>query len=230
METSIQNAVVEDHNSQQKRGIRITLLVIAVFIAVVMAGFINKITTPRVLSDLELRANGTYVFEQPRIFKAFSLIDHRGQAFALEDLQGKWSLVFFGFASCPDICPTTLALLKQVKDQLHDDIRQQVQVIMVSVDPARDDVASLSQYMPHFDPEFIGLTGEFLEIKRLATQLSAAFVKVRTGDHPDDYTVDHSANIMLVNPRGHYHGFIKPPLDAPRIKLTLQSLVTRFNG
>ncbi len=217
-------------SDQQRRGIRITLAVIALFIAAVMAGFINKITTPRVLSDLELRANGTFVFEQPRIFKDFSLVNHKGQPFTLAQLEGKWSLVFFGFASCPDICPTTLALLKQVNDQLNDDIREQVQVIMVSVDPARDDVASLSQYMPHFDPEFIGLTGDFLEIKRLATQLSAAFVKVRTGEHADDYTVDHSANIMLINPRGHYHGFIKPPLDAPRVKLTLQSLVTRFNG
>lgn len=223
-------ATAQTHSDKQRRGIRITLLVIAVFVIAVLAGFINKITTPRVLSDLELRANGTFVFEQPRIFKDFSLLDQNGQPFTLENMEGKWTLVFFGFASCPDICPTTLALLKKVKAQLNDDIREQVQVVMVSVDPARDDVQSLSQYMPYFDPEFIGLTGEFLEIKRLATQLSAAFVKVRTGDHPDDYTVDHSANIMLVNPRGHYHGFIKPPLDAGRIKLTLQSLVTRFNG
>lgn len=231
MEGSVQEETDKASTAaQQKRGVRTTIAVIAVFIIAVMAGFINKITTPRVLSDMELRANGTFVFEKPRIFKNFNLVDHKGRPFTLQQLEGKWSLVFFGFASCPDVCPTTLALLKQARQQLNDDMREQVQVVMVTVDPARDDVAVLNQYMTHFDPEFIGLTGEFLEIKRLATQLSASFVKVRTGDHPDDYTVDHSANVLLVNPRGHFHGFIKPPLQAPRIKLSLQSLATRFDG
>lgn len=212
----------------QKRGIAITIGVILVFISLVMVGFINKITTPRILSPLELRANGTFVFDKPRIIKDFNLLDHKGEVFNLQQLQAKWSLMFFGFASCPDICPTTMAQLKQVKDQLDQDIRDQVQVIMVSVDPARDTVDKLALYMPYFDPEFIGLTGEFLEIKRLANQLNMAFVKVRTGDDPMDYSVDHSGNIALVNPRGHYHGFIKAPLDNGRIKLTLQSLVTTF--
>lgn len=212
----------------QKRGIAITIAVILIFITLVMAGFINKITTPRVLSALELRANGTFVFDKPRIINEFNLLDHSGEPFTLQQLQGKWSLMFFGFAACPDICPTTLAQLKQVKVQLDPDVRDQIQVVMVSVDPARDTVDKLAQYMPYFDPEFIGLTGEFLQIKRLANQLNMAFVKVRSGDDPMDYTVDHSANIALVNPKGHYHGFIKAPLDNARIKLTVQSLVTTF--
>jgi len=116
-------------------------------------------------------------------------------------------------------------MMKQVKSQLDADIEKQVQFVLVSVDPARDTVEQLSQYMPYFDPEFIGLTGEFLEIKRLANQMNMAFVKVPQGD---SYTIDHTANIALVNPYGHYHGFIKPPLDNARIKLTLQSIVSRF--
>ncbi len=210
---------------KQKRGVTITLVVIAVFVVVVMGLFLNKITTPRVLSPIELRVNGTFVFDQPRIFKDFSLQNHRGEAFTLEQLKGKWSLVFFGFTACPDVCPATLSMMKTVKSQLDDDIAEQVQFVLVSVDPARDTVEKLSEYMPYFDPEFIGLTGEFLEIKRLANQMNMAFVKVPQGD---SYTIDHTANIALVNPYGHYHGFIKPPLDNTRIKLTLQSIVSRF--
>lgn len=212
-------------NLQQKRGITITLVAIAVFVVVVMGLFLNKITTPRVLSPIELRANGTFVFDQPRIFKDFSLQNHRGEGFSLAQLKGKWSLVFFGFTACPDVCPATLSMMKTVKSQLDENIAEQVQFVLVSVDPARDTVERLSAYMPYFDPEFIGLTGEFLEIKRLANQMNMAFVKVPQGD---SYTIDHTANIALVNPYGHYHGFIKPPLDNTRIKLTLQSIVSRF--
>ncbi|MGH1373011.1 MAG: SCO family protein [Cellvibrionaceae bacterium] len=216
---------VTEMNQRQKRGITYTVVGIAVFVVVVMALFLNKITTPRVLSPIELRVNGTFVFDQPRIFKDFSLLDHRGQPFNLENFKDKWSLVFFGFTACPDVCPATLSMMKQVKGQLDDDIEEQVQFVLVSVDPARDTVEQLSQYMPYFDPEFIGLTGEFLEIKRLANQMNMAFVKVPQGE---SYTIDHTANIALVNPYGHYHGFIKPPLDNARIKLTLQSIVSRF--
>ncbi len=216
---------VTEMNQRQKRGITYTVVGIAVFVVVVMLLFLNKITTPRVLSPIELRVNGTFVFDQPRIFKDFSLVDHQGQPFSLDNLKDKWSLVFFGFTACPDVCPATLSMMKQVKSQLDDDIEAQVQFVLVSVDPARDTVEQLSQYMPYFDPEFIGLTGEFLEIKRLANQMNMAFVKVPQGE---SYTIDHTANIALVNPYGHYHGFIKPPLDNARIKLTLQSIVSRF--
>lgn len=217
----------EDQRKKQSRGIWLTVAGIVIFIAVVLGLFLNKITTPRVLSAMELRANGTYIFEQPRIFKDFALTDQQGQPFSLAQLEGKWSLLFFGFTHCPDVCPATLSLLKTVKEQLKPEIAAETQFVFVSVDPARDTVEQLSQYMPYFDSEFIGLTGEFLEIKRLSTQLNIAFVKVTQGD---GYTVDHSANIAIVNPYGHYQGFIKPPLDAARVKLTLQSIVTNFDG
>lgn len=219
--------IVTQQTPGQRRGVRLTVAVVVVFITVVMMLFINKITTPRVLSPNELRANGTHVFEQPRIVKDFALTDQHGKPFTLEQLQGKWSLLFFGFTHCPDVCPATLTQLKTVKQQLKPEIAAQTQFVLVSVDPARDTVAQLEQYMPYFDPEFVGLTGEFLEIKRFAMQLNMAFVKVTQGD---TYTVDHSANIAIVNPYGHYHGFVKAPLDEARLKLTLQSIITSFDG
>ena len=216
-------------STEQKRGVRLTVGAIVVFITVVMALFINKITTPRVLSNIELRANGTVVFEQPRVFKDFELLDQQGQSFSLAQLEGKWSLLFFGFTSCPDVCPATLSVLRDVKSKLDADIAEQVQFVLVTVDPARDTPGVMKDYVAYFDPEFVGVTGEFLQLKQLANQLNMAFVKVKQGPGFFDYTVDHSANIALVNPFGHYHGFIKSPPDSARIKLTLQSIVSTFD-
>ncbi|WP_390592774.1 SCO family protein [Simiduia litorea] len=210
---------------QQKRGIAITLGVIVAFIVVVMLLFINKITTPRVLSNLELQVHGTIVFEQPRIFKDLVLLDHKGEEFTKARFQGKWSFVFFGFTHCPDICPTTMAALSSWYKTLSPEVQQQTQIIMVSVDPARDSVEILAQYVPYFNADFIGLTGEFLPIKRFANQLNVAFTKVVQGD---DYTVDHSGIIAMINPRGDYHAFIKPPLNAENASLTYSSIRNSF--
>jgi protein SCO1/2 len=86
-------------------------------------------------------------------------------------------------------------------------------------------VATLAQYVPYFNEDFIGLTGEFLPIKRFANQLNVAFTKVVQGD---DYTVDHSGIIALINPKGDYHGFVKPPLDPAKLTLTYSSIRNSF--
>jgi len=228
----INAAVSPAPRKNQQRNIRLTIWVIVVFITTVMALFLNKITTPRVLSNMELRVNGTFVFDQPRIFKDFNLLNQHGEPFNLESLKGKWSLLFFGYTSCPDVCPSTLAVMRDMKSKMRsDEIAEQIQIALVTVDPARDTVEALKPYMNYFDPAFIGATGDFLEIKRLANQLNMAFVKVplQRAALPDGgYLVDHSANIALINPMGHYHGFVKAPLDEARMRLTLASIISRF--
>ena len=213
-------------DSTRQRGIRITVAVIVAFMLAVVWGFYNKITSPRVLNAVEMRANGTVVFENPRIISDFSLRNQSDQPVSVADLEGNWSLVFFGFTACPDVCPSTLAVMKKVKETLDDDFADQVNFVLVTVDPARDTSRQLKQYLAYFDADFSGWTGEFLDIKRFANQLNTAFVKVPQGE--GDYTIDHSAHVSIINPYGHYHGFIKSPPDAPRIKLTLQSIMTTF--
>src|SRR5690606_22138642 len=110
----------------------------------------------------------------------------KGEIFTEKNLQGKWTLMFFGFTHCPDICPTTLAKLAQVYKQLDTDLQKQTQVVMVSVDPARDTQEKLAEYMPYFNEDFIGVTGEFTEILKFSRNVNAVFNKVVTGD---DYTV-----------------------------------------
>jgi protein SCO1/2 len=215
----------ESQHLRQQRGIKKTILIIFAVIAVFFAGFLHKVMSPRVLSPQELSLNGAIAFENPRIINDFSLHDHNGKAFTLKQLQGQWTLIYFGFTSCPDVCPTTLAQLNRVVEKLGADAAKQVQVVMVTVDPARDTDAVLKPYVSYFNPNFVGVTGEFLELMKLTRNLNVAFNKVVTGD---SYTIDHTGNLIVVNPRGHYHGFLKPPFELARVKLTLKSMIAEY--
>lgn len=94
----------------QKRGVILTIACVAFFIAIVLMIFIQGINKPRIMSDSEMKINGFYQYEKPRVFKEFSLIDDNGDEFTSARFLGKWTLVFFGFTYCPDVCPTTLAV------------------------------------------------------------------------------------------------------------------------
>ncbi len=212
----------DSKTATQTRGIRLTIIGVLLFILVIVAGFVNRIGQPRVMSASEMQANGAYLLQTPRDIGDFELIDHRGQAFVPASLEGQWSLLFFGFTYCPDICPTTMAFLDQFVQQLEGTEAEDTQVIMVSVDPARDTVAQLASYVPFFNPGFIGVTGEFLDIHRFATALNTPFRKVPGQD--ENYLVDHSANVVLINPRGDYHAFFKAPLDLAQMKVTYRSI------
>ncbi len=213
-------------DAELRRRVLRTVAVVLGFIALVIVLFLNKFLSPRIMSPEELALNGAVVFEKPRIIPPFQLVDHRGEDFTLEQLQGKWTLMFFGFTTCPDICPTTLATLSQWYKKLDDDIRDKTQVILLSVDPGRDTPEKLATYVGHFDPTFIGVTGEFLPVKTLSDQLNVAFTKVMLDDA--NYTVDHSSHLVLINPYGHYHGIFKPPFQLGQLKTTYQSIVTQF--
>jgi protein SCO1/2 len=205
----------------QSRGVKITVLAIALFMLVIVGGFVYRIQQPRVMSDTEMKVNGFYLLETPRNFGEINLVDHHGEPFTRERLEGGWTLVFFGFTYCPDICPTTMSFLNQFMGQLEGTEVEDTQVVLVSVDPARDTVEQLASYVPYFNEEFIGVTGEFLDIHRFATALNTPFRKVPGQD--ENYLVDHSANVVLINPRGDYHGFFKAPLDLAKMKVTYRS-------
>jgi protein SCO1 len=206
----------------QTRGIRFTVIGVLIFILIIVAGFVNRIGQPRVLSPADMQANGAFLLQTPRDIGDFELLDHRGQPFVPASLEGKWSLLFFGFTYCPDICPTTMAFLNQFVQELEGTESADTQVLMVSVDPARDTVEQLASYVPFFNPEFIGVTGEFLDLHRFATALNTPFRKLPGQD--ENYLVDHGSNVVLINPRGDYHAFFKAPLDLAQMKVTYRSM------
>jgi protein SCO1/2 len=214
--------------AEQQRSIRVTLIGVALFILVIVAGFIYRIQQPRVMTVEEMRANGLYLLNTPRDIGKFDLIDHRGEPFGPARFAGRWSLVFFGFTHCPDVCPTAMASLAQFVRGLDEDERGDTSVVLVTVDPARDTTEKLAAYVPYFNPDFTGVTGDFLEINRLATALNTPFRKVP--GQGEDYLVDHSANVVLINPRGDYHGFFKTPLDLAKMQATYRSARALWEG
>lgn len=149
------------------------------------------------------------LLQQPRAIEDFRLADSAGEAFTRARLQGRWSLVFAGFTFCPDVCPNTLALLKGVKARL-DAQQRPLQVVFVSVDPERDTPEKLGQYVHYFDPAFVGATGPNEELDKLARSLSLVYAKV-PGDSPQNYTMDHSAALVLINPQAQVAGYFLPP-------------------
>lgn len=203
--------------------IKITLAVILIFITVIVGTFVYRLGLPRLLTDQQLRSNGVFLFENPRAFKDFSLVDYNKKTFTQAQLKDKWSLVFFGFTYCPDICPTTMALLNQFyQQQKNEQYGDDLQIILVSVDPARDTPEKLFDYVRFFNEDFIGLTGEFLDIHRFATQLNIPFTKVPGGG--ENYSIDHSGNIAIINAKGHYVGFFKAPLELGKIKASYHTI------
>ena len=205
----------------QSRNIKLTIAGLLLFITVIVAGFVYRVSLPRIMTASEMSANGLYLSETPRNIGEFDLVDHHGNPFNPGRLEGQWTLVFFGFTHCPDICPTTMTFLNTFLESLEGTEAQDPQVVMVSVDPARDTVQQLADYVPYFNPDFTGVTGEFLDIHRFATKLNTPFRKVM--DEDGSYQVDHSSNIVLINPRGDYHGFFRAPLDLAKMKVTYRS-------
>lgn len=210
----------------RQRGIRRTVIILLLIVATVVGLIVHKFTKTPVLNEEALREQGAIVFNNPRRFTDFELLDAQGQAFTRAQLEGKWSLIYFGFTHCPDICPMTLLDLQRLTAALPKDIASNTQIILVTLDPARDTPEVLQQYLAAFDSKFIGVTGEFLTIRRFANEVNVAFAKVVQGD---DYTVDHSGNIVLINPMGDYHGFFKPPFDVETLRLTFSSIVKSFD-
>ena len=151
---------------------------------------------------------------QLRKLQPFSLMDQHGRPFSNQTLEGQWTILNFGYTHCPDICPTTLAMLKNMSDRLDSaGASATPQIAFVSVDPERDTRQRLAEYMKYFDPSFLGVTGSDDELKRLTQPLGILYAKVTTEKSAMGYVMDHSASIILVDPQGRYHALFSPPYD-----------------
>jgi protein SCO1 len=164
------------------------------------------------------------LLEPARPLPPMAFIDSRGQPFGPDRLRGHWSILFFGFTSCPDVCPTTLALLAQVEQQLGDlPTEQQPQIILVSVDPQRDTPEQLAKYVGSFSPTFIGVTGEQQAINAFALNMG---VPVAISPLPSgSYTVDHSAAIFIIDPNGAMRALSSTPHNVPILAEDYRSIV-----
>jgi len=163
-----------------------------------------------------------------------ALSKDNGDTFTIDDISGHWSLLFFGYTHCPDICPITLGVTAQAKQLALAESKDFPQVIFISVDPARDKLENLGEYVQYFDRDFIGVTGEEDLIKALTLQMSVVYMKVSDsstsdGSRPDEkvsdnYLVDHSSALLLINPEGRLAAFLNPPHDAHTIVKDIQTV------
>lgn len=142
----------------------------------------------------------------------FTLIDQNKKPFSKEDLKDKWSFVFFGYTYCPDVCPTTLHILKKINNDLKrmSKTSSDIQVVFVSVDPERDTPEILKKYTAYFNKDFIAVSGQPDNILKFSKQFAAAYIK-EPAKKSGDYLVSHTSSIFLVNPQMKIVASFSPP-------------------
>ena len=170
-----------------------------------------------------LNAAGIILLPQSRAWPNLPLLDQHGEVLPVSRLQGKWTLVFFGYTFCPDICPATLAQLRQLQTQLPEETRARLEVVMVSVDPHRDTPEQLSKYLGFFNAGFKGLTGEEETLQKFANSVSIPYIPADTSK--ENYTVDHSGNLVIIGPDGTQRGFIRAPVNNDKLAEQLPGLL-----
>lgn len=139
--------------------------------------------------------------------KGFALTDHSGRLRTLGDFRGKVVVIFFGYTRCPDVCPITMIELKQVMQVLGSEA-DKVQVLFITLDPERDTAQVLAQYVPAFDPRFLGLFGDAATTSKTARDFKVFYEK-RAGSTPDSYTVDHTAASFAFDPEGRLRLYVR---------------------
>lgn len=141
------------------------------------------------------------LLQSPSEARDFTMTSHTGHPVSLSDFRGKLVLLYFGYTFCPDVCPATLAEVAGAMDIMGEDAAD-VQFIMISVDPQRDTSSKLAEYVAHFDPSFLGVTGTPEKIAEVAT-LYGIFYEVNEGSVATGYLIDHTATITVIDEDGH---------------------------
>ena len=196
----------------------IVIAIVAGLVGVWSAQLFNTTATPTLIA-------GT-VLPNTRVIPNFKLTTGDNQPFTLDQFKGHWSVLYFGYTNCPDVCPTTLSTLKQVATQLDTlPAQQQPQYVFISVDPQRDTPAQMQSYVNFYRHGMIGLTGEPTQLDILTHALGVPIII--TPSENGSYTVDHSANLYLLNPQGELYALFTPPFKVDSLAQDLRSLVAQ---
>jgi protein SCO1 len=181
---------------------------------------------PTAAATIDPRAfKSLLVYPNAKTIPPFRLQNVDGNEFTEAQLQGHWSLLSFGFTSCPDVCPT---LLTEIKPVLAKITGSKPRMVFVSIDPERDTPAVLKDYVQHFDASFQAATGDIPSLTQFAAHLGALFEKEANGSGPMDYTMAHTATIFLINPQGQLAAIARP-LEQSRFDWTqLQQDIPAF--
>ena len=201
------------------RPLRIAILVIVAFAAGLI---LARLLTPARIAPPETER--ATVLPEPRSLPPLELVDQDGRALPADFFTSHWTLVFFGFTQCPDICPTTLATLAQVRAQLADlpEVARP-RVLLVSVDPERDPPERLAAYVRFFDPSFLGATGSAEATAAAAAAFGVPYARVEMPE--GGYTMDHGSGLFLVGPGGGLVAYLSAPHEAAIIARDFRRIV-----
>ena len=168
------------------------------------------------------------LYPQPRELPDFQLTAANGQPLTLADWRGHWTIAYFGYVSCPDVCPTTLSVFKQVWKGLDQPgLRDRVRINFISVDPQRDTPEALGKYVAFFSPDFVAATGSDEQLTRLTRALGLLYSR-STGPN-GEIQVDHSGSAVIVDPQGRLVGMFRPPFAAADVVADLTTLAGTGN-
>lgn len=181
-----------------QRGLLIMLMISALLLGLVAGWLLLRVSQGRPLFGPP-QFNGL-VMESPDPVADFTLTSHTGQPMSLSDFRGKPVLLYFGYTFCPDVCPATMFELKKMMAELGAQA-EDVQVIMISVDPERDTPAQLGEYVTQFHPSFLGMTGTEEELLAATTQLGIYYQK-HEGTAATGYLIDHTATVSMLDENG----------------------------
>ena len=208
---------------------RKTLTTLALMTALMIIGALLGIYTNRFYHPApSAESVPGLLWPNPKQLTEFTTINQTGETFGLENLKGKWSLVFFGYTHCPDVCPITLTLLGQIHDRLEQYANPGLQTVFVSVDPVRDTPERLSGYIGYFHPDFIALGGSLDQVNGLASQIGIASSHGAV-EADGSYPVNHSTSILLIDPQARLTGIFSAPHDAETIIRQFASIVEFIN-
>jgi protein SCO1/2 len=201
------------------RSLRIVVLVIVAFAAGLLLA--RLIAPSRVEPPQTERAT---VFPAARPVPTLDLVDQDGKALGPDFFKGHWTLVFFGFTQCPDVCPTTLATLARTVRELDDlPAVQRPRVLLVSLDPERDTPEILAPYVRFFDPSFLGARGSLEATAAAASAFNLPYARVALPE--GGYTLDHGSGIFMVGPSGGTEAYLSAPHEAATIARDYRTIV-----
>lgn len=196
------------------------LILLGIFI-LLLAGAVVALFVEREPTPLEFKTQmGASIISPPITLPDVSLTDQDGKPFSLDQIKGRWSLFFFGYTHCPDVCPTTLANMNQLAKTPGN---SEMNYVFVTLDPQRDTPEKLKEHVLYFNPDFIALGGDQENINRLAEAVGVIY-EIEDDKGSDNYTVNHYAAILMMDPQGRLRAHILPPHSTSKMVEVVQKI------
>lgn len=213
----------------KNKGITYTVISCLAIVSMVIGLFVYSTVAEKELTNDQYKLLNFYQLNTKRDLNAFSLFE-KDKLFTEANFEGKWDLVFLGFASCPDMCPMTMQKIAKTAQLLSqkEGLIEKINFVMISIDPDRDSPERINEYAKAFNEDFKGVSGNIKDIYQLSLNLTLPFTPV-IKSKKTDYDMDHSMNLALIDPSAKYHGFFKTPYTPEMMSEALESIIKFSN-